>query len=154
MYELNINGRELEELPNKEMIEDILLELTDTGNFHFDFHILDPYKYSNLSKIGDIVVHEIEFNKSIVQRKDFFENDYFNTTLSRVVSKIYRIEQIPVMIKVYPKKDIEYSNIEVSKNVLKKLLSYLKNDIIDISYLEYPIHYEIKFVISDIEMLK
>lgn len=156
MYELNINGRKLEELPNKEMIEDILLELTDTGNFHVDFHILDPYRYSSLNKSGDVVVCEMEC-------KEFFENNSMMMSY-KAVSKRYEVIQRAVGIKVYPKQDVKYSNVEVGKYVYKKLMSYLKNDIINYrinrsydsvtNFEKCPIEYEIDFIISDIKMLK
>ncbi len=160
MNELNINGRKLEELPNKEMIEDILLELTDTENFHVDFYILDPYRYSSLNKSGDVVVWEMECNK------EFVENDYDNLTMMsyRAVSKRYEVIQRAVGIKVQSKQSIKYSNIEVGKYTYEKLMSYLKNDIINyrINHMVYsvtnfekcPIDYEIDFIISDIKMLK
>jgi hypothetical protein len=156
MNELNINGRKLEELPNKEMIEDILLELTDTENFHVDFYILDPYRYSSLNKSGDVVVYEMECNKQ------FVENNYDNPIMMsyRAISKRYEVIQRAVGIRVQSKQNIKYSNIEVSKYVYKKLMSYLKNDIINYrvnsvtNFEKCPIYYEIDFIISDIKMLK
>ena len=152
--ELDLKGRLPENLPNRSVIDDILLELEDTDLFNIRW--IDPSQfdwkpnnknYSQWIESGKAVVHKAKFDNPLQ-----FTGEFIESTI--------RVEEIRYDIFRYPQRlNIEYkgeqSNIEdiyeLSKSVYERLSNYIGIDVIQNQFL-YT-NFQIDFMISECKII-
>ncbi len=152
--ELDLKGRLPENLPNRSVIDDILLELEDTNLFNIRW--IDPSQfdwkpnnknYSQWIESGKAVVHKAKFDKPLQ-----FTSEFTESTI-RVEETRYDIFRYPQRLNIEYKGD--QSNIkdiyELSKSVYERLSNYIGIDVIQNQFL-YT-NFQIDFMISECKII-
>jgi len=152
--ELDLKGRLPENLPNRSIIDDILLELEDTNLFNIRW--IDPSQfdwkpnnknYSQWIESGKAVVHKAKFDNPLQ-----FTSEFTESTI-RVEETRYDIFRYPQRLNIEYKG--EQSNIkdiyELSKSVYERLSNYIGIDVIQNQFL-YT-NFQIDFMISECKII-
>jgi len=140
MNNLNLQGRHPKDLPDKETIDDILLELHDTNKFDISWIDLNNKwdwrangkLFDNLVEKGQVVTCEMDptfptFNIS----RDFFDSIPMSTM--RVKETRYDIIRHPIRVLVDFNPDystLSKELIDASKETLLRLKDYIGPDVI------------------------
>ena len=136
MNNLNLHGRHPNDLPDKETIEDILLELKDTHNFEIKWVNLDNMSWRANNKVFD---NWLERGEVVTCEMDTpFRVDYSSDTMSYATVKEtrYDILRHPIRLDIKFEAGILSLNekaseiIETSKDVYLRLKDYLGPDVI------------------------
>ena len=152
--ELDLKGRLPENLPNRSVIDDILLELEDTNLFNIRW--IDPSQfdwkpnnknYTQWIESGKAVVHKAKFDKPLQ-----FTGEFTESTM-KVEETRYDIFRYPQRLNIEYKG--EQSNIkdiyELSKSVYERLSNYIGIDVIQNQFL-YT-NFQIDFMISECKII-
>ena len=137
MNNLNIHGRHPNDLPDKETLEDILLELKDTHKFEIKWVNLDNMSWRANNKVfhnwlekGEVIICEMDMETSN------FSLDPFETSTIRVKETRYDILRHPIRLEVRSDVGIlslNHSGVELirtSTDVYLRLKDYLGPDVI------------------------
>ena len=137
MNNLNIHGRHPNDLPDKETLEDILLELKDTHKFEIKWVNLDNMSWRANNKVfhnwlekGEVIICEMDMETSN------FSLDPFETSTIRVKETRYDILRHPIRLEVRSESGIlslNHSGVELirtSTDVYLRLKDYLGPDVI------------------------
>ena len=162
MNNLNIHGRHPKDLPDKETIDDILLELHDTKKFdinwinlNFQAQFLAGWRannktFDNWVEKGQVITCEMDpfptFNIS---------EDWSDRISIRVKETRYDILRHPIRISVQFNKDystLSKELIDASKEVLLRLKDYIGPDVIQDQY--QATGFDIDFMISSCKVMK
>jgi len=137
MNNINLHSRLPKDLPDKETIEDILLELKDTKKFDIKWINLDNMSWRADNKVfydwlekGEVIICEMDMETSN------FSLDPFETSTIRVKETRYDILRHPIRLDIKFEAGILSLNekaveiIETSKDVYLRLKDYLGPDVI------------------------
>ena len=161
MNNLNIHGRHPKDLPDKETINDILLELHDTNKFDINWINLDNMSWRANNKVfhnwlekGEVITCEMDstfptFNPS--------EDGFDSMPMSYATVKQTRYDILRHPIRVSVQFNPDYSTlskelIDTSKEVLLRLKDYLGSDVIQDQY--QATGFDIDFMISSCKIIK
>ena len=161
MNNLNIHGRHPKDLPDKETINDILLELHDTNKFDINWINLDNMSWRANNKVfhnwlekGEVITCEMDstfptFNPS--------EDGFDSIPMSYATVKETRYDILRHPIRVSVQFNPDYSTlskelIDTSKEVLLRLKDYLGSDVIQDQY--QATGFDIDFMISSCKVMK
>ena len=161
MNNLNIHGRHPKDLPDKETIDDILLELHDTNKFDINWINLDNMSWRANNKVfhnwlekGEVITCEMDstfptFNPS--------EDGFDSIPMSYATVKETRYDILRHPIRVSVQFNPDYSTlskelIDTSKEVLLRLKDYLGSDVIQDQY--QATGFDIDFMISSCKIIK
>ena len=161
MNNLNIHGRHPKDLPDKETINDILLELHDTNKFDINWINLDNMSWRANNKVfhnwlekGEVITCEMDstfptFNPS--------EDGFDSMPMSYATVKQTRYDILRHPIRVSVQFNPDYSTlskelIDTSKEVLLRLKDYLGSDVIQDQY--QATGFDIDFMISSCKVMK
>ena len=161
MNNLNIHGRHPKDLPDKETIDDILLELHDTNKFDINWINLDNMSWRANNKVfhnwlekGEVITCEMDstfptFNPS--------EDGFDSIPMSYATVKETRYDILRHPIRVSVQFNPDYSTlskelIDTSKEVLLRLKDYLGSDVIQDQY--QATGFDIDFMISSCKVMK
>jgi hypothetical protein len=160
MINLNLHGRHPKDLPDKETINDILLELHDTNKFHISIKLSlqllvdlnndwrgNGKFFDNWKERGQVVTCEMNNPLSLSYSSEPANIPYVTETR-------YDIIRYPIRISV--KFNSDYSTlskelIDNSKEVLLRLKDYIGPDVIQDQY--GSTGFDIDFMISDIKVI-
>ena len=153
MINLNLHGRHPKDLPDKETIDDILLELHDTNKFHISWiNLNNDWRgngkfFDNWKERGQVVTCEMNNPLSLSYSSEPANIPYVTETH-------YDIIRHPIRISV--KFNSDYSTlskelIDNSKEVLLRLKDYIGPDVIQDQY--GATGFDIDFMISDIKVI-
>jgi hypothetical protein len=150
--ELDLKGRLPEDLPNRSIIDDILLELEDTNLFNIRW--IDPSQfdwkpnnknYSQWIESGKAVVHKAKFDKPLQ-----FTGEFTESTI-RIEETRYDIFRYPQRLNIEYKGEQSKPNFnyiyELCKSVYERLSNYIGIDVIQNQFL-YT-NFQIDFMISE-----
>jgi len=159
MNNINIHGRLPKDLPDKETIDDILLELKDTNKFDINWINLDNMSWRANNKVfhnwlekGEVVTCEMD--------KSFNQIDYSSEDIpmSYVTVKETRYDIIrhPIRVSVKFKGVLSLNKgvkeiIETSNDVYLRLKDYLGPDVIQDQF--DMMNFDIDFMISDCRVI-
>ncbi len=158
--ELNLKGRKPDELPDELTINDILLELKDTGSFQINFERINNSNwqannehFSNYIEMGQVSIFEANWKPEL-------SRDSFTQTNVSIIEKRWNINRYPVRLKVVYKgivgdykQDPNLKGIcQLSNDVFLRLKDYIGIDIIQSQFL-YT-NFMIDFVNSDCQLVK
>jgi len=163
MNKPNLHNRIPKDLPDRETIDDILLELKDTNNFDIRWvEVFNPGMWKANSRsfqewveYGVVVINEIDYSPKITYELD--ENP-FTTSIAQVKEKYYNIHRYPIRIEVRLCDRLKTElnrpiyEIEMSKDVYLRLKDYLGPDIIQDQFSSTD--FMIDFLISDVKLIK
>jgi hypothetical protein len=137
MNNINLHNRLPKDLPDKETIEDILLELKDTKKFEIKWVNLDNMSWRADNKVfhnwlekGEVIICEMDMETSN------FSLDPFETSTIRVKETRYDIFRHPIRLDIKFEAGILSLNekaveiVETSKDVYLRLKDYLGPDVI------------------------
>ena len=161
MNNLNIHGRHPKDLPDKETIDDILLELHDTNKFDINWINLDNMSWRANNKVfhnwlekGEVITCEMDpkfptFNPS--------EYGFDSIPMSYATVKQTRYDILRHPIRVSVQFNPDYSTlskelIDTSKEVLLRLKDYLGSDVIQDQY--QATGFDIDFMLSSCKIIK
>jgi hypothetical protein len=168
MNNLNIHGRHPKDLPDKETIDDILLELKDTNKFDISWIDLNQIfwrangkLFDNWAEKGQVVTCEMDstfpnFNPS----EDW--SDSIPMSYATVKQTRYDILRHPIRVSVKFKGVLSLNKgakeiIETSNDVYLRLKDYLGPDVIQDQFdmMNYAnVSFDIDFMISDCKVIK
>jgi hypothetical protein len=150
--ELDLKGRLPEDLPNRSIIDDILLELEDTNLFNIRW--IDPSQfdwkpnnknYSQWIESGKAVVHKAKFDKPLQ-----FTGEFTESTI-RIEETRYDIFRYPQRLNIEYKGEQSKPNFnyiyELCKSVYERLSNYIGIDVIQNQF-RYT-NFQIDFMISE-----
>jgi len=153
--ELDLKGRLPEDLPNRSIIDDILLELEDTNLFNIRW--IDPSQfdwkpnnknYSQWIESGKAVVHKAKFDKPL------WTVEFTESTI-RIEETRYDIFRYPQRLNIEYKGDQSKPNFnyiyELCKSVYERLSNYIGIDVIQNQFL-YT-NFQIDFMISECKII-
>jgi len=161
MNNLNIHGRHPKDLPDKETINDILLELHDTNKFDINWINLDNMSWRANNKVfhnwlekGEVITCEMDstfptFNPS--------EDGFDSMPMSYATVKQTRYDILRHPIRVSVQFNPDYSTlskelIDTSKEVLLRLKDYIGTDVIQDQY--QATGFDIDFMLSSCKVIK
>ena len=135
MNNLNIHGRHPKDLPDKETIEDILLELKDTRKFEIKWVNLDNMSWRANNKVFD---NWLERGEVVTCEMNPINYSFDLDTMSYATVKHIRYDILrhPIRLEVRSEVGILSLNkeaveiIETSKDVYLRLKDYLGPDVI------------------------
>lgn len=165
MNKITLHNRHPNELPDKETIDDILLELKDTDNFVIEWVSLvsDPYHSFSIKRgvwsAHNRTFHEwveegvVAVNEIVNQRVE--QEDIFKTISVSFKETRYNILRQPVRLHIKSKLPLGYSDdiekIEMCKDVYLRIKDYLGPDVIQDQY--NVNHFIMDFMISSVKMV-
>lgn len=161
MNNLNIHGRHPKDLPDKETIDDILLELHDTNKFDINWINLDNMSWRANNKVfhnwlekGEVITCEMDstfptFNPS--------EDGFDSMPMSYATVKQTRYDILRHPIRVSVQFNPDYSTlskelIDTSKEVLLRLKDYIGPDVIQDQF--SIMNFDIDFMLSSCKIIK
>ena len=162
MNNLNIHGRHPKDLPDKETIDDILLELHDTNKFDINWINLDNMSWRANNKVfhnwlekGEVVTCEMDkpFNQI-----PYSEDMPMPMSYATVKETRYDIIRHPIRVSVKFKAGILSLNkgakeiCETSNDVYLRLKDYLGPDVIQDQFAN--VSFDIDFMISSLKVIK
>jgi hypothetical protein len=133
---LNLHGRHPNDLPDKETIEDILLELKDTHNFEIKWVNLDNMSWRANNKVFD---NWLERGEVVTCEMDTpFRVDYSSDTMSYATVKHIRYDILRHPIRLEVRSEMGFLSINrtvaelirTSEDVYLRLKDYLGPDVI------------------------
>lgn len=167
MNNLNIHGRHPKDLPDKETIDDILLELRDTNKFDINWIVLNNdwrgngKFFNNWIEKGEVITCEMDstfptFNPS----EDGF--DSIPMSYATVKQTRYDIFRHPIRVSVKFKGVLSLNKgakeiIETSNDVYLRLKDYLGPDVIQDQFdmMNYAnVSFDIDFMLSSCKVIK
>jgi hypothetical protein len=163
MSELNLHGRLPEDLPDKETIDDILLELEDTKKFEINWVSLNPILHGIWSAnnkpfeqwIESGQVNVMKFIQPKFNITEDWSTDPMTIPMSKATYKEYRYDihryptRLEVKFKNYSLININKDNkelIEMSNETYLRLKDYLGPDLIQDQF--GLVNFTIDFMIS------
>lgn len=166
MNRLNIHGRHPNELPDKETINDILLELNDTSKFNIKWVDLNPIwlpernwyredwkangkRFNEWVEEGEVISYDVDYTPHNL----LYDND-IPCSFANIRETRYYIFRKPIKLEVELRTDlissINENDIElinnISKETLLRLIDYLGTDVIQ--YQQQIMDFDIEFMIS------
>ena len=157
MNNLNIHGRHPKDLPDKETIDDILLELHDTNKFDINWINLDNMSWRANNKVfhnwlekGEVVTCEMDKPFNQIPYSEDMPMSYATVKQTR-----YDILRHPIRVSVQFNPDystLSKELIDTSKEVLLRLKDYLGSDVIQDQY--QATGFDIDFMISSCKVMK
>jgi hypothetical protein len=158
MINLNLHNRHPKDLPDKETINDILLELHDTNKFHISWiNLNNDWRgngkfFDNWVERGQVVTCEMDkpLNRA-------YSDESTNMSYVSVKETRYDIIRHPIRVSVKLKPDIFSLNkgdkeiIDTLTDVYLRLKDYLGPDVIQE---QYGSGFDIDFMISDCKIIK
>jgi hypothetical protein len=156
MNNLNLHGRHPNDLPDKETIDDILLELKDTHKFDIKWVNLDNMGWRADNKVFDNWVERGEVVTCEMNPINYsFESDVMS--YATVKQTRYDILRHPIRVSVKFKGVLSLNKdakeiIETSNDVYLRLKDYLGPDVIQDQFdiMSYAnVSFDIDFMISD-----
>jgi len=164
MNELNLHNRLPKDLPDKETIEDILLELEDANEFDIKLINLQSTRvdggkwyansryFSEWVENGEIVICEIDSPvKAQISRLYQDESDFFTPSFASVKETRYNIVRYPMRISVKLKGVIPKELIDTSNEVYLRLKDYLGPDVIQDQF-NQKMGFMIDFMMSKVRL--
>jgi hypothetical protein len=156
MINLNLHGRHPKDLPDKETINDILLELHDTNKFHISWiNLNNDWRgngkfFDNWVERGQVVTCEMDkpLNRA-------YSDESTNMSYVSVKETRYDITRHPIRVSVKFNKDYSTLSKEIiddSKETLLRLKDYIGPDVIQDQY--QATGFDIDFMISDCKIIK
>jgi hypothetical protein len=156
MINLNLHGRHPKDLPDKETIDDILLELHDTNKFHISWiNLNNDWRgngkfFDNWVERGQVVTCEMDkpLNRA-------YSDESTNMSYVSVKETRYDITRHPIRVSVKFNKDYSTLSKEIiddSKETLLRLKDYIGPDVIQDQY--QATGFDIDFMISDCKIIK
>lgn len=139
MNNLNLHGRHPKDLPDKETLEDILLELKDTHRFEIIWIDLKSFgSYINWQANGKVFDNWVERGEVVTCEMNPINYSFESDVMSYATVKEtrYDILRHPIRLEVKLKADVLSLNekaseiIETSKDVYLRLKDYLGPDVI------------------------
>ena len=166
MNNLNLHNRHPKDLPDKETIDDILLELHDTNKFDISWIDLNNKwdwrannkPFDNWIEKGQVVTCEMD--------KPFNQIDYSSEVMSMSYATVketrYDIIRHPIRVSVKFKGVLSLDKgakeiIETSNDVYLRLKDYIGPDVIQDQFdiMNYAnVSFDIDFMISDCKVIK
>lgn len=160
MNNLNLHNRHPKDLPDKETIEDILLELKDTHKFEIKWVNLDNMGWRADNKVfdswiekGQVVTYEMDKPFNQISYSEDIPMSYATVKETR-----YDILRHPIRVLVKFKADIFSLNkggkeiCDTSNDVYLRLKDYLGSDVIQDQF--ELLNFVIDFMISDCKVIK
>ena len=156
MINLNLHSRHPKDLPDKETIDDILLELNDTNKFHISWiNLNNDWRgngkfFDNWVERGQVVTCEMDKPLNLAYSDESTNMSYVSVKETR-----YDIIRHPIRISVKFNKDystLSKELIDASKETLLRLKDYIGPDVIQDQY--GTIDFYIDFMISDCKIIK
>ena len=162
MNNLNIHGRHPKDLPDKETIDDILLELHDTNKFDINWINLDNMSWRANNKVfhnwlekGEVVTCEMDkpFNQI-----PYSEDMPMPMSYATVKQIRYDIIRHPIRVSVKFKAGILSLNkgakeiCDTSNDVYLRIKDYLGPDVIQDQF--DIMNFDIDFMISSLKIIK
>ena len=157
MNNLNIHGRHPKDLPDKETIDDILLELHDTNKFDINWINLDNMSwrannkpFDNWIEKGQVVTCEMDKPFNQITYSEDMPMSYATVKQTR-----YDILRHPIRVLVDFNPDystLSKELIDTSKEVLLRLKDYIGPDVIQDQY--QVTGFNIDFMISSCKVIK
>jgi len=155
MINLNLYGRHPKDLPDKETINDILLELHDTNKFHISWiNLNNDWRgngkfFDNWVERGQVVTCEMDkpLNRA-------YSDESTNMSYVSVKETRYDITRHPIRVSVKFNKDYSTLSKEIiddSKETLLRLKDYIGPDVIQDQY--QATGFDIDFMISDCRVI-
>ena len=164
---LNIHGRHPNDLPDKETLEDILLELKDTHRFEIKWIDLKSSRsgrplgsYINWQANGKVFDNWVERGEVVTREMNPINYSFDSDVMSYTTVKEtrYDILRHPIRLEVKLKADVLLLNkgaveiIETSKDVYLRLKDYLGPDVIQDQF--GITDFVIDFMISSCKIIK
>jgi hypothetical protein len=153
--QLDLRGRKPEQLTNKSIIKDILLELSDTNKFDISIETISDINYRannkcrwDYSQRGEVIVHECDWKPQTLN------GNLFSQTTISLTEKRWDICRYPMRIKVVYKgyTSDNISNVyDISNSVFLRLKDYIGVDEIQSQFL-YT-NFMIDFINSDCQLI-
>ena len=156
MNNLNIHSRHPKDLPDKETIDDILLELNDTNKFHISWiNLNNDWRgngkfFDNWVERGQVVTCEMDKPLNLA-----YSDEPTNMSYVSVKETRYDIIRHPIRVSVKFNKDystLSKELIDTSKETLLRLKDYIGPDVIQDQY--QATGFDIDFMISDCKIIK
>ena len=155
MINLNLHNRHPKDLPDKETIDDILLELHDTNKFHISWiNLNNDWRgngkfFDNWVERGQVVTCEMDkpLNRA-------YSDESTNMSYVSVKETRYDITRHPIRVSVKFNKDystLSKELIDASKETLLRLKDYIGPDVIQDQY--QATGFDIDFMISDCKVI-
>jgi hypothetical protein len=158
---LNIHGRHPKDLPDKETLEDILLELKDTHSFEIIWIDLKSFgSYINWQANGKVFDNWVERGEVVTCEMNPINYSFDLDTMSYATVKEtrYDILRHPIRVSVNFKDGILPLNkrakeiFEASKEVYLRLKDYIGPDVIQDQY--QSTGFDIDFMLSSCKIIK
>lgn len=142
MYNINLHGRLPEDLPDKETVDDILLELKDTKKFEINWiNLKSMGSYTNWRAQNKVFDNWVERGQITVMKCEpniptfTFSDDWSNIPMSTMTYKEYRYDifRYPTRLEVklqVPINKIFRETIESAKETYLRIKDYLGPDVI------------------------
>ena len=151
--QLDLRGRNPQQLTNKSIIKDILLELTDTNKFDISIMTISDTNYRANNKTtwdyfqkGEVVVLECDWKSEVLNKNPFGQT-------MGIKEKRWDVSRCPMRIKVVYKgsvSDDTLSLYHLSNSVFQRLKEYIGVDEIQSQFL-YT-NFMIDFINSDCQI--
>lgn len=140
MYNINLHGRLPEDLPDKETIDDILLELKDTNKYEInwiDLNSMGSYTnwradnkvFDNWVQRGQVSIMKCEPNISNFT-EDWWSTDSMPMSTMTYKETRYDIFRYPIRLEVKFNCGITKELIEIVKETYLRIKDYLGPDVI------------------------
>lgn len=166
MNNINLHGRHPKDLPDKETINDILLELKDTNKFDINWIVLNNDWLGNAKVFnqwlekGEIVICEMDPTFPTFNISQNWSDNNVNPTPTAISIKEtrYDIFRHPTRISVKLKNSILSLNkgakeiIDTSNDVYLRLKDYLGPDLIQDQFTN--VSFDIDFMISSLKIIR
>ena len=168
MNNLKLHGRLPEDLPDKETIDDILLELQDTKQFEiswFDLNSFSSYinwhgngkPFQQWAESGQVAIMKCDPIPTFNIPEDWWSNDTITTPMSTMTYKEYRYDifRYPIRLEVklqVPINKIFRETIESAKETYLRIKDYLGPDVIQ-DQIDLA-SFTIDFMISEVKLNK
>jgi len=154
MNNLNLHNRHPNDLPDKETIEDILLELKDTHKFDIKWVNLDNMGWRADNKVFD---NWVEKGEVVTCEMNPINYSFDLDTMSYATVKQTRYDILRHPIRVSVQFNPDYSTlskelIDTSKEVLLRLKDYIGPDVIQDQY--QATGFDIDFMLSSCKIIK
>ena len=159
MISLNLHGRHPKDLPDKETINDILLELHDTNKFDINWITLDNMSWRANNKVfhnwlekGEVVTCEMDKPFNQIPYSEDMPMSYVTVKQTR-----YDIIRHPIRVSVKFKAGILSLNkgakeiCDTSNDVYLRLKDYIGPDVIQDQF--DIMNFDIDFMISDCKVI-
>jgi hypothetical protein len=161
MNNINLHGRHPKDLPDKETLEDILLELKDTHKFEIKWIDLNSFgSYINWQANGKVFDNWVERGEVVTREMNPINYSFDSDVMSYATVKHIRYDILrhPIRVSVNFKDGILPLNkrakeiFEASKEVYLRLKDYIGPDVIQDQY--QSTGFDIDFMLSSCKIIK